>query len=197
MWHVEGNSYDIKRNAIFEAALEEFGSSGFAGTSMRSVAERAGLAKGTLYLYFKDKDELFDRTLEYGWELFFAETMKLLEAGTSVLDRLVAMADLGLVKLMLSRNLLRGMLFEASRRELVAAKVDKLCAVIGGIIGERPENSDPSWPSEWDDFIRLIISGVLFEVSMTPTDALAEKVAKVGRSLKTAISGLLPLERNS
>jgi AcrR family transcriptional regulator len=48
-----------RRDAILAAALEEFAASGFAATRLDDVARRAGVAKGTIYLYFKDKENLF------------------------------------------------------------------------------------------------------------------------------------------
>jgi AcrR family transcriptional regulator len=48
-----------RRDAILEAALEEFAASGFAATRLDDVARRAGVAKGTIYLYFRDKESLF------------------------------------------------------------------------------------------------------------------------------------------
>jgi AcrR family transcriptional regulator len=44
---------------IIEAALHEFARRGFAATRLEDVAERAGVTKGTIYFYFKDKEELF------------------------------------------------------------------------------------------------------------------------------------------
>jgi AcrR family transcriptional regulator len=44
---------------ICAAALEVFAEKGFAGAKLDEIARRAGVSKGTLYLYFKDKDELF------------------------------------------------------------------------------------------------------------------------------------------
>jgi AcrR family transcriptional regulator len=49
----------LRRNAIVEAALEEFVENGFAATRLDDVARRAGVAKGTIYLNFKDKEALF------------------------------------------------------------------------------------------------------------------------------------------
>ncbi len=48
-----------RRAAILDAALDEFVARGFAATRLDDVAARAGVAKGTIYLHFKDKDALF------------------------------------------------------------------------------------------------------------------------------------------
>ena len=48
-----------KHAAILAAALEEFAARGFAATRLDDVARRAGVAKGTIYLYFRDKESLF------------------------------------------------------------------------------------------------------------------------------------------
>lgn len=44
---------------ICAAALDVFAEKGFAAAKLDEIARRAGVSKGTLYLYFKDKDELF------------------------------------------------------------------------------------------------------------------------------------------
>lgn len=49
---------DVTREAIFEAAREVFVASGYEGTSIRKVASKAGYSHGTIYLYFRDKDDL-------------------------------------------------------------------------------------------------------------------------------------------
>jgi AcrR family transcriptional regulator len=49
-----------RRAAIVEAALEEFIARGFAATRLDDIAKRAGVAKGTIYLHFKDKESMFE-----------------------------------------------------------------------------------------------------------------------------------------
>lgn len=44
---------------ICAAALDVFAEKGFAAARLDEIARRAGVSKGTLYLYFKDKEELF------------------------------------------------------------------------------------------------------------------------------------------
>jgi AcrR family transcriptional regulator len=48
-----------KRELILAAALDEFSQNGFASARLDDVAKRANVAKGTIYLYFKDKEALF------------------------------------------------------------------------------------------------------------------------------------------
>src|SRR5689334_196184 len=52
-----------RRQAIIEAAMEEFISRGFAATRLDDVAKRAGVAKGTIYLHFKDKESMFEELI--------------------------------------------------------------------------------------------------------------------------------------
>jgi len=49
-----------RRGSILAAALTVFASHGFAAARLDEVAARAGVAKGTLYLYFRDKEALFE-----------------------------------------------------------------------------------------------------------------------------------------
>jgi AcrR family transcriptional regulator len=48
-----------RRQAIVAAGLDEFIARGFAATRLDDVAKRAGVAKGTIYLHFTDKEALF------------------------------------------------------------------------------------------------------------------------------------------
>src|SRR5437763_9504135 len=50
---------DERRASILAAALEEFSARGFAAARLDDVARRAGVAKGTIYLHFRDKEMLF------------------------------------------------------------------------------------------------------------------------------------------
>ncbi len=52
-----------KRALILAAALDEFSQNGFAAARLDDVAKRAKVAKGTIYLYFKDKESLFQELL--------------------------------------------------------------------------------------------------------------------------------------
>ena len=52
-----------RREAILAAALDEFAARGFEAARLDDVAKRAGVAKGTIYLYFRDKESLFQELI--------------------------------------------------------------------------------------------------------------------------------------
>src|SRR5947199_8627176 len=52
-----------RRAAIVDAAMEEFIARGFAATRLDDIAKRAGVAKGTIYLHFKDKESMFEELI--------------------------------------------------------------------------------------------------------------------------------------
>ncbi len=52
-----------KREAILEAALEEFLAHGFAAARVEDIARRAGVAKGSIHFHFADKESLFEELI--------------------------------------------------------------------------------------------------------------------------------------
>ncbi len=53
-----------QRSKILTTALELFSERGFAETPVREIAKRAGLAKGSLYLYFSSKKDLLEQVVK-------------------------------------------------------------------------------------------------------------------------------------
>jgi AcrR family transcriptional regulator len=56
---------DERPGALLEAALDAFARHGFHATRLETVAEAAGVSKGTVYTYFKNKEDLLRKALEY------------------------------------------------------------------------------------------------------------------------------------
>ena len=56
---------EVKRDKILKAAMKVFARKGIFETRMETVAQKAGIAKGTIYEYFKSKDELAQMVFNY------------------------------------------------------------------------------------------------------------------------------------
>lgn len=59
------NLPDEKRKALLEIALDEFANNDYNTASVSKIVEKAGIAKGSVYQYFEDKQDLFLYLLDY------------------------------------------------------------------------------------------------------------------------------------
>jgi AcrR family transcriptional regulator len=55
---------DARPQEIVKAATVEFATKGFAATRLEDVAKRAGVSKATIYVYYKDKEALFEACMQ-------------------------------------------------------------------------------------------------------------------------------------
>lgn len=81
-----------RRQAIIDAAMEEFISRGFAATRLDDIAKRAGVAKGTIYLHFKDKESMFEELIRTAIVPLVARMQGPLPASGTVRDLVEAFA---------------------------------------------------------------------------------------------------------
>jgi AcrR family transcriptional regulator len=57
---------DEKRARIYDAAAQEFAREGFEKANIKSISDRAGISKGSLYDYFENKEDLYLAVCAYG-----------------------------------------------------------------------------------------------------------------------------------
>ena len=77
-----------KRERILAAAEVVFAKRGFYGSRVTEIAKQAGVADGTIYLYFKSKDDLLISLFESRMELVNDQLRTAVAAGTSAPDKL-------------------------------------------------------------------------------------------------------------
>ena len=84
-----------KKNALLQTAFDLFRDKGFAKTTISDIVSDAGLAKGTFYLYFKDKYDLRDKLIAHKAGQLFADAHQALinQTFTSFEDQILAVAD--------------------------------------------------------------------------------------------------------
>ena len=94
-----------KRDAILRAAIRTFARSGFFGAQVADVARTAGVAAGTVYLYFRSKDDLLVSIFERVMTEAIAEGRAALSGIADPLERLRRIAHLHLDRLSRDRDL--------------------------------------------------------------------------------------------
>jgi TetR/AcrR family transcriptional regulator, fatty acid metabolism regulator protein len=94
-----------KREAILRAAIKVFAQKGYFSSKVADIAGEAGIADGTVYLYFKSKDEILHSIFDRAMEEFIAEGKRELENIADIKDKLRRIATLHLEKLGADRDL--------------------------------------------------------------------------------------------
>jgi AcrR family transcriptional regulator len=110
-----------RREAILAAALDVFAESGFAPSRLDDVAARAGVAKGTIYLYFPSKQALFEALVQ-----------------TSIGGPIGAIGDAMLASDRPTTDLLR-MLFSRVRTEILGTRRREVARLVLSEAGRFPE----------------------------------------------------------
>ncbi|WP_189129976.1 TetR/AcrR family transcriptional regulator [Wenjunlia tyrosinilytica] len=81
------------RQKLYEAAVTLIAEQGFSSTTVDEIAERAGVAKGTVYYNFASKTELFEELLRHGVGLLTRSLREAAEAGVKTSGRHVDALD--------------------------------------------------------------------------------------------------------
>jgi AcrR family transcriptional regulator len=96
---------EARPQELMDAALTLFAERGFAATRLDDVAHKAGVSKGTLYLYFNSKEELFKAVVRSGIVPAILQAERLVEDFTGSASELVLQIVRGWWQLMVSTHL--------------------------------------------------------------------------------------------
>jgi TetR/AcrR family fatty acid metabolism transcriptional regulator len=94
-----------KREAILRAAIKVFARNGYFNSKVSDIAGEASIADGTVYLYFKSKEEILHSFFDRAMEDFIAEGKREIENIEGAAEKLRRIAHLHLEKLGADRDL--------------------------------------------------------------------------------------------
>lgn len=160
-----------RRRRLLESALEEFLASGFAATRIEDIAARAGIAKGTVYLHCRDKEELFAEAVRSEMIPLASRVHAMLEDGAAppraviekalgtLLHRLATTRTGDVMRLILGESLRFPHLTEFYRNEIVFPAVMRMRALL-----ERAKAQGTLRSPAIADFPQLVIAPMLLTV---------------------------------
>jgi len=99
------NSVADKREAILRAGVKVFAAKGFFNSKVADVAKEAGVADGTVYLYFKGKDDILHSIFDRAMAEFIAEGRRELAKSDDPARQLAKIAEVHLSRLGADRSL--------------------------------------------------------------------------------------------
>jgi AcrR family transcriptional regulator len=81
---------EFRRTEIIDAARSIFARRGFALATMDEVAKEAGIAKGTIYLYFRSKTEVYKAVLDHDMSSLKKSSLERIDAAGTLRDKIEA-----------------------------------------------------------------------------------------------------------
>jgi AcrR family transcriptional regulator len=103
----------LRHERILAVATELFTQRGFTGVDLADIAAHAGLARNSLYKYFKDKEDLFMACVFRASDPIFADALELIERQTDPLARVLTWAEVRADFFCDQRHRIIQMLYEA------------------------------------------------------------------------------------
>ena len=73
--------------SIREAAMRVVSRKGYDHVTVQDIADEAGVAKGTVYLYFKSREDVLEKTMSFSFEEFHILIREAIGRGTTFRDR--------------------------------------------------------------------------------------------------------------
>ena len=147
MSRVEENKL-LKKNSLMDTAFQLFTSQGIGKTSIADIAQRAGVAKGTFYLYFKDKYDLHEHLVVRKSEELFSHALAHsgYETQTTPEDKILAIIDDILFQLrddpLLLRFINKNLGWGAFRQVLDRSSVDYRKVITGILDDAAPDREE-------------------------------------------------------
>jgi AcrR family transcriptional regulator len=180
-----------KPGQIIEAAFSVFGQIGYEPTLMKDIADRAGVSPGTIYTYFRDKEDLFKATVTKGWAGFLEQIRLIVESAEPVARRVDRLLETGFGSLKRYLPLLRGMLFQSSQMNLMQGRIDEFCGLVERLLNEKRTRvvQGPTSPAQRRAMIRVIVVGVMFSAALADPARVDAQIDELRRTIARTLAG--------
>lgn len=103
---------EFRVREILDAACRVVAQYGFQGATVERVAEEAEIAKGTVYLYFQNKDELLTAAVEQGMENFVSQVRSQVAEAPTAIEKLQCLVEASLELSDIHRDFFKTLLLE-------------------------------------------------------------------------------------
>jgi AcrR family transcriptional regulator len=84
---------EVRKQALLDAAKDLFAQVGYDGTTIESIAHRAGMAKGSFYLHYRSKEEIFRALMEMLGDQIISEIQAIGQGTADIEERLTGIAE--------------------------------------------------------------------------------------------------------
>jgi len=165
------NEKSTKYNRILEAAVKIFAEQGFFQSTVSQIAKEAGVADGTIYLYFKNKEDILVQFFSYKAKQAFARFREEVDRAESAVDKLRNLIRRHLEEFQNDRNMAMVYRVETHQnRRLIEEQIKEMSKLYLDIISEIVEQGQEEGTIRKDLYLGLVkrfILGAVDEVINT------------------------------
>jgi TetR/AcrR family transcriptional regulator, fatty acid metabolism regulator protein len=122
-----------KRRLLLDAAVRVFARKGYHAARVGDIAEEAGVAYGLLYHYFSSKEEVLRDVFRETWRALIATIENVERAGDTPREQLRKVAEILLRSWRREPDLVRVLVLEVTRSQLLAGEMDEIVASFSAI----------------------------------------------------------------
>lgn len=164
---------EVRKSEIMDTAWELFNSKGYEKTSVLDILEKAGIAKGTLYYYFKSKEEILDAVIDRALDEGAARLEGIIgDKSMNAVEKIKAVVLNGLKETESEEQVLEYLHREENsimHLKLLVQTIYKFTPVISKIIGQGIEEGlfKTRYPVQVTEFV-MVISSFLLDPSIFP-----------------------------
>ncbi len=178
-----------KRQAILETAKMLFSQRGFYGTSVSDIVRETGFPVGTIYTYFRNKEEIVRTIVEEGWRDLYDRLAAAVAAPGSVEGKLKMLLEQFIPEILQDLNLIRILLTEAIDYTRLEEKIESLTDLIYSLL-QPAVKAHPAAGLDrktMETALAVYFLGILDTVRIAQTSAIGIRVQDVTRFVRLAV----------
>jgi AcrR family transcriptional regulator len=188
---------ESKRTAILEVSKALFSKQGFSNTSISDIVRGTGFPVGTIYTYFKNKEEIVTVIVEEGWEDLRQRLQETISGEDPAEVKLKAIIENFLPELMEDVDLINILFFEAAAYTGIEEKLENLTTLISKLLKELQNRKGLRKPlprKMTETALLIYFLGILNTVKLAKTTPLKISIQDIIRFVSNSAESALDIK---
>ena len=185
---------ETKRQSILESSKMLFSQKGFFNTSISNIVRETGFPVGTIYTYFKSKDEIVRSIVEEGWQQWYEQVEQACDTESSQEQKIRILIDCFIPELFEDPDFINILLSEAIQYTRVESKIEKLTDLIFSLVKPIAVRSQMLQVLSRDSFqaaLIIFLLGILDAARLARSSSIGLKESHITGFMKMLIENVL------
>jgi AcrR family transcriptional regulator len=186
-----------KRLMILQSAKMLFSQRGFFNTSISDITKETGLPVGSIYTYFKSKEEIVRVIVNEGWEDLRQRLLETISSAKSPESKLKVIIETFIPEVLADLDLINILLSEAITYTKIEEKVEELSGLILSLLKAMKKDTNALSGLDknmMDTALVVYFLGILAAVKVSRSSSIGLKVNDILRFIKYTVENALGIK---